>query len=231
MLAKLTSVVAALTVAFGVMLISTQPALAWTHLVNAYDSGLSYVCGFSTGLPCLYWPEPNHVSSTVYAYLDPSISNVGGYNFNPAVTRAFGDFNNNVPAFNPYMYQCSGSACANAQVTYHIADLGYGVCGQTDNDYGSVQHASGQYYAILTGGDVMFNTPTWTSYNNTLTFTDGQCDGRATATHETGHVEGLGHTGHSPAIMRTDGTGMTYYSLQQDDIDGLVAFYTGYIPA
>ncbi len=224
-LVKLIPVVAAL----GIALVSTQPARAWTHRINNWDSNPSdYTCGYSTSVPCLYWPEPNHVSSTIYALLDGSLINVGGYNFDPAVTRAFGDFNG-VPAFNPYMYACYDLTC-NFQVSYSIGDLGYGVYGMTPyGNYGSITQASGQYYAISGANYVTFNSSTWISWNNSLIFSDTQADGRKVATHETGHVQDLGHTGHTPAIMHQGAA--TYYALQQDDINGLESFYTGYIPA
>ncbi len=143
-------------------------------------------------------------------------------------TRALNDFNN-VPAFNPYVYSCYNSQCG-ATTPYAIADLGYGNYGYTDYGYmGSTQYSSGQYYAIMTGNKTMFNSSTWISWNNTLTFSATQADGRKVATHETGHFEGLGHTGHSPAVMRQGA--VTYYALQSDDINGLESFYTGSIPA
>lgn len=160
-----------------------------------YDTNTSdYTCGYSTSVPCLYWPEPNHVSSSIYAYIEPSLSNVGGYNFNSAITRAFGDFNG-VPAFNPYMRVCnSTTTCGEAQVVYQTGSLGFGEYGFTTWDtYGPITKASGQYYAINSDKTVTFSTNiTW---NNSLYFDANNADGRKVATHETGHVQGLGHTG------------------------------------
>ncbi len=107
-------------------------------------------------MPCLYYPEPNHVSTTLYAYFDPSLANVGGYNFDTAVQRALNDFNN-VPAFNPYVYSCYNPQCG-ATTSYAIGDLGYAVYGMTPYGYmGSTQYSSGQYYAIMTGNYTLFN--------------------------------------------------------------------------
>ena len=224
LLAKCIAILSALSVA----LVSAQPALAWTHLINNYDTNTSdYTCGYSTSVPCLYWPEPNHVSSSIYAYIEPSLSNVGGYNFNSAITRAFGDFNG-VPAFNPYMNVCnSTTTCGEAQVVYQTGSLGFGEYGFTTwATYGPITKASGQYYAINSDKTVTFSANiTW---NNTLYFDANNADGRKVATHETGHIQGLGHTGHTPAIMRQGAT--TYYALQTDDINGLESIYTGYIP-
>ena len=152
-----------------------------------------------------------------------------GYNFNTAVQRALDDFNNNVPAFNPWVYSCYNAQCG-AATSYAIGNLGYGVYSYTPYGYmGSIQHSSGQYYAIMTGNGTLFNSSTWISWNNTLMFSDTQADGRKVATHETGHFEGLGHTGHIPAVMHQGK--VTYFALQPDDVNGLVSFYTGYIPA
>ena len=64
-----------------VQVVASQPALAWTHRENNWDSNPNdYTCGYSTSVPCLYYPEPNHVSTTLYAYFDPSLANVGGHN-------------------------------------------------------------------------------------------------------------------------------------------------------
>lgn len=213
-----------------VLLAASPSALAWTHRANNWDVGnhSDYTCGYSTSVPCLYYPEPNHVSASYNAYLDPSLGNVGGYNFNTAVTRAISDFNN-APAFNPYLTACYNAQCG-AATSYSIADLGYATYGMTPYGfYGSIQHASGQYYAIMTGNYTEFNTSAWITWNNSLTFSDTQADGRKVATHETGHFMGLGHTGHNPAVMRQGA--VTYYALQTDDINGLASFYTGYIPA
>jgi hypothetical protein len=40
--------------------------------------------------------------------------------------------------------------------------------------------------------------------------------------------EGLGYTGHSPAIMQSGP--VNYYALQTDDINGIKAIYPGYYP-
>jgi hypothetical protein len=165
----------------------------------------------------------------LYAYFDPSLANVGGYNFDTAVQRALNDFNA-VPAFNPYVNSCYNAQCG-AATSYAIGDLGFGIYGKTPYGYlGSTQYSSGQYYAIMTGNTTLFNSNEWISWNNTLTWGPEQADGREVATHETGHFEGLGHTGHSPAVMQ-QGIAPNYYALQPDDINGLESIYTGYIPA
>ncbi len=61
----------------------------------------------------------------------------------------------------------------------------------------------------------------------------GEFDFQKVATHEIGHCVGLDHSGNSDAIMywaTNDGTGPSDRALHQDDIDGLNAIYTEYVP-
>ncbi|WP_146747158.1 matrixin family metalloprotease [Thermogemmatispora tikiterensis] len=205
-----------------------QPAFAWTWRENNWDTNPNdYQCGLTSSTPCLYWPEPNGNSSIVYTYVPTSLNNVGGYNFITAINRAASDFNA-APALNPYLYTCSNDSCV-YQTSYAIGNLGYAIYGETPyGTIGSAQHSS-QYYAIMQGNYTLFNSTQWITWNNTLTFSDTQADGRKVSTHETGHMEGLGHTAHNPAVMRQGAT--TYYALQPDDINGLETQYNGRIPA
>lgn len=231
MLGKLFSirkVILASVLSIACFMLVFQSAFAFTWRENNWDTNQNdYQCGLTSSTPCLYWPEPGGASSTVWAFLSSSLNNVGGYDFVTTVNNAASNFNS-APALNPYLYTCSNVNCLN-QTSYAIGDLGYGVYGETPyGNMGSVQHSS-QYYAVMTGNYTLFNSNTWISWNNSLTFSATQADGRKVATHETGHMEGLGHTGHTPAIMHQGAA--TYYTLQSDDITGLETQYNGKIPA
>jgi predicted Zn-dependent protease len=199
---------------------------AWTHALNHWDSNHNdFYCGTSSSAPCLYWAQPSYTSIAIFAYLDVSLENApGSYDFTVAITGAFNDWNLQL-AWNPYIYRCT---CV-GDATYDLADLGYGVYGVTLlSHHGPAQWNSrdGFWYAALNDVPVYFNTRiTW---NNSLNFSSTTADGRKVATHETGHLLGLGHTGHTPAIMRQGGT--TYYSVQPDDLSGLQSIYPGYYP-
>lgn len=217
--------VAASALAICIAVLSAQTALAWTQELNNYPSSPTG-CGGSSSFPCLYWPEPNHVSATLYASY-ASLGSVGpnNYDFTTPVNNALGYWNNVQGAFNPYIYSCNHFQCQDV-IHYSTADIGSMDWAETYvGDYGSVQYANGQYYAILNTATVTFNTEV--SWNNNLQYGPLQADGRKVATHETGHVEGLGHTGYT-AIMHQGAE--SFYTPQANDINGIQTIYTGYIP-
>jgi hypothetical protein len=227
-----------LLIALFAVAIPMQSVSAWTHLKNNFDSSdTDYICGHYSSVPCLYWPEPNHVSGTVYYRIDSTATNVGPnhYNFTSAISGATGNYNAITGAYNPYLYNCQTSGCIDP-VIYSAADLGEPyILGSTNTfyDYGAVQYTHGQYWAYITGADVEFNTLVY--WNASLDWYHSgavyHADARATAAHETGHVEGLGHTGITSAIMHWDLDGFTFYTPQSNDISGIRAVYTGTIPA
>lgn len=81
------------------------------------------------------------------------------------------------------------------------------------------------------GADVYINT--LINWNTTHTWVTGQAkawqcygDARKVMTHELGHVQGPGHTGVSPAVMRSGAT--TYWKPQANDDLGLQEIYGAY---
>ncbi|MEO6890871.1 MAG: matrixin family metalloprotease [Ktedonobacteraceae bacterium] len=221
----------AVTVAFALLGLAFSPAYAWTHQINNWDNNPNdFLCGTSSDHPCLYWVQPSNTSITLQAYLDSSLTIApGNYNFTVAIQRAFGDWNAQ-PAWNPYLNSCGSSiSCEDrSNVAYTMADLGANVYGVTYTYYGPSQWNSRNrfWYAAITLAEVNFSSRiTW---NNNLQFSGTTADGRKVSTHETGHVLGLGHTGHSPAIMRQGA--VTYFSVQADDLSGLKSIYPGFYP-
>ncbi len=217
----------ALSVAFAIVVFTLSPAYAWTHAKNNWDTNHNdYYCGTSSSMPCLYWAQPSYTSINVYAYFDPSLNNApGNYNFTVAINRAFSDWNSQ-QAWNPYLYSCSTFACGSADYTMTL--LPYGIWGETTWDYGTSLWNSAEsfWYVPLYYVNVYFSTAvTW---NNSLQFSATTADGRTVSTHETGHLLGLGHTGHTPAIMHMGSA--TYYTVQTDDLYGLQNIYPGYYP-
>jgi hypothetical protein len=88
------------------------------------------------------------------------------------------------------------------------------------------------WYQFIQFAHVVFNNYP-TGWNNTLTWAQYQncdfaADGRKVATHETGHVQGLGHTS-TTSVMHQGAE--PFYALQSDDKAGLIAIYPGYQPA
>lgn len=226
-------------------------AHAYTHALNNFDSDhTDFYCGKSQTKPCLAWFQPYHQSITLYAYFDPVLKTAsagfgnGYYDFTVAINQAFTDWNSQ-PAWNPYLVSCGSSASceASADVSYSMAPLGQYTWGYTDvtDYYGTVScfntpastgistcnGSPGYWYAALYYVPVYFSTDDYWDSSNL--YGKMEADGIKVATHETGHLLGLGHTGHSPAIMRQGQ--VSYESVQPDDFNGLWSIYPGYYPS
>lgn len=217
--------------AIWMIMVTVQTAFAWTHLRNHFDSNPSdFTCGYDDTVPCLYWPEPNHVSTMLNASYDTSLGNIGPahYNFTSSgvLSNSLGYWNQVQGAFNPLISNCNFSGCVDA-VHYISGDLGAFIWAATDTgDFGSVQFANGQYYAIMNSATTTFNTEV--SWNNNFQYATLQADGRKVATHETGHIECLGHTSHVAIMQQGD---VRFFQPQADDINAMQSIYTGFIPA
>ncbi len=220
------------------------PAHAWTQNVNTFTcdqngncSGNGY-CGQDSSHPCLYWEEAAHTSISLYFYMDPSLQNAGGYNFITAIQNAFNQYNS-APAWNPYMYQWhSGNPTFGG--TYTMGSLPCGVLGNTSESAGSLWWGYNAYWDDYEWGRWMTDTTTTfnstVKWNSSLNWTVNSCsdyhaDGITVATHESGHVQGLGHTGHS-AIMYPIASATTtpFHTLQGDDVQGIIGIYPGIPP-
>ncbi len=221
-----------LSLSLSLLILTIQPVYAWTWLRNNFDTGGTVYCGSSSSLPCILWQEPNYTSISIYAYINPSIHSA---TWDSAIQLGFDSFNS-APAWNPYMYECFTAGCG--PVTYKKATID---C----HDYATTEttpylsppfQANGYWTAYITGAVVTFGAHVswntsyiWTTFSDEVPLCTGlQADIRVVATHETGHVVGLGHTTHSPAAMRTGPH--NYYTLQSDDIAGLQYIYPGYLP-
>jgi hypothetical protein len=232
--------------------VTAGPAHAWTQDANPYsDRGSgSTDCGLTKTSPCLYWQEPHYTSINTYYYFDPSLQNVGGFNFVPEILQAFTQFNQ-VPAYNPYMYQWQpGDPTVGG--SYTVESLICGAFGVTylDNDpthyttpkqgY-NPQRGKTEWYAFILYPPVSFS-----SYSQVIWDTNGDwsgscpgplhADARTVATHETGHVIGLGHSTFDPSVHPGDPltimnhhAAMVYqlYQLQTNDLQGIEAIYRG----
>ncbi len=184
-------------------------------------------------MPCLMWQEPHYTSINIYAYMDPGLQD--SYNFVTAIQIAFNSFNS-APAWNPYMYQCFTPGCGPVTYQKGWTDCTFSALTRPTN-YSTPFHTSSrdQWNAYITSVTVTFtsqvswnNQLIWQGYNPEMPCQGLKADGRAVATHKTGHVVGLGHTDNAPAIMREGA--VNYYMLQPDDINGLQYIYPGYFP-
>lgn len=217
-----------------------RPAFAWTQELNDYPNVPPF-CGGNSSLPCYYWAEPHNSSVSLYFYIDPSLYPSRGFDFRTDISNAYGYYNN-VVAWNPYMYTCYGGPCANNAVgSYELGNTSdpTWTCGSSIvyaftsySVLGSVEHAGSLYYQFIEGTDDQFNPESYFHWNNNLNWGGGcsgyNADARKVVGHESGHVIGLGHTGHT-AIMHQGPE--NYYTLQSDDITGIQNIYNGSSPS
>jgi hypothetical protein len=222
--------------------LSLQPGLAWTENFTSFDYDGNPYCGQVSAYnpsthrgPCLFWQEPHNTSITIQAYLNPAL-NLGYYDFNPAVTRAFTDINA-VPNWGPYMSACYTNNCAaNAPGNYSTGSQPCYVYGTTTysglsaSEYTTTNGIG--WYQFEQYIPVVFNSYA-SGWNNNLYYAtymncDFAADGRKVATHESGHVQGLGHTLNT-AVMHQGPE--AFYALQSDDVAGLKAIYPGNQPS
>jgi hypothetical protein len=241
--------------AWGTMVVSLSlllitmtagPAIAWTQDVNTFTcdpntgqcSGNPY-CGQSSNSPCLYWSEPYFTSVKLYFNLNSNfLTGAGGYDYYDTVLQAFSEYNS-ISAWNPYMYSYTSGGPGYVG-TYAMGVLPCGKLGITNRVYSGPTYGYNAYwgdhewYGLLSSTSTVFNNAVY--WNNSLDWTFTSCsnehaDGQENAVHESGHVQGLGHTGHA-AIMYPNASyaNTPFEDLQSDDIQGIQGIYPGNQP-
>ncbi len=229
-----------------VFMATAGPAHAWPQEVNAFtDAPSGYgpgsgECGNDSSHPCLYWKEPHYTSITLVFVMDPSLrsSQSKGYDFYTAINTAFTQYNN-APAWNPYMTQCF-DFCQGIVGTYYMssavpcgryAETPYLYSGTIKYGY-NPQRGGNEWYSFFVSSSTRFNSTVF--WNNSFDWSGESCstlhgDGRATATHESGHAVGLGHTNDCPSVMSGAclESGRFYQLSTNSDIAALKAIYPG----
>lgn len=164
--------------------------------------------------------------------MDTALGNVGGYDFTPAISWAFAQWNG-APAWNPWMVWNSGQnpngyywkgsssdpnfSCATPAYTLFtiLGPLKYGY---------NPQRGGNEYYQFIQQTTVRFNPSIqWNSSGVFYPYCPGRADGYVVATHESGHVQGMGHS--TANSVMNSATPNRY--LQQDDRTGIAAIYPG----
>lgn len=235
-----------------ILLVSmVSPAKAWTQEQNLYDYGGTGYCGASPAHPCIYWQEPQNTSITLHALIQSTMWNNPSINFDfrPALTTAFNSWNS-APAWNPYIYACYAPCSYPVAITY---DTNFGLpcteVAETDYTYnhnnvesgynipGGGQPGTTIYYSFFTNSGVVWVNGFF-NWNYDLNNSGSVCpgdtgyaDARTALTHETGHVLGLGHTGHQPSIMYPYSDSLTFYTLQPEDTTAIENIYPGNQPS
>ncbi len=141
------------------------------------------------------------------------------------------------------MYTCYSGPCANSAVgvyklgstsdpTWNCTSMGIIYAFTLPTALGPVEHSGSLYYQFIESTDVEFNPQPYFHWHNSITW-GGDCssynaDAIKVVTHESGHVIGLGHTGHTAIMHQGE---LTYNTLQADDIAGIQAIYDGNSPA
>ncbi|MEO6887434.1 MAG: matrixin family metalloprotease [Ktedonobacteraceae bacterium] len=215
-------------------------AFAWTQLDNDYPNVPPF-CGGSSNQPCLYWAQPHNSSISLSFYIDPSLYQ-GGFDFRTAINNSFSQYGG-VKAWNPYMNTCYGGPCTQSTVgdyqlgstsdpTWSCGSMGIVYAFTQNTLLGPVEHTSGLYYQFIRSTNVEFNPQPYFHWHNSITW-GGNCssynaDAIKVVKHESGHVIGLGHTGHTAIMHQGE---VKYDTLQSDDITGIQAIYNGNSPS
>jgi predicted Zn-dependent protease len=175
--------------------------------------------------PCIEWPKTaNNLSVTVDVYMSYLLSQEE-VDFKPIVGNSMSKWNQ-IAARNPYLQETTSTSNEEVWVTTDL--LNHGVYAQTT--YGPFVGA--EYH--IQSAVVEFNQRTIfnTSYNYYYDPVDNiptNADARKVATHELGHVEGMGHVGHNEpyvAVMKQGDVNQWWPAV--DDVNGIIAIYGAY---
>jgi hypothetical protein len=185
--------------------------LGWTQLNNNYP-GSPVSCTNVDPWWCWRWPKNGSLSATVDIYLDSSLANANI------------DLRSDVrKGINQWHLVCAANPILN-EVSTNVGTPIQEYRGSLDDPSAwaetLVSAQSASPHRIVSALTRFNYLVTW---NRSLTFDATHADARKVATHELGHAEGLGHTGHSPAVMRQGAT--TYWKVQTDDVLGMQAAY------
>ena len=200
--------------------------------------GLACATGYAFNISGTKWP-----GAATHLYIGMSGTAASGVSWSEALRRSAAEWTENTPftftTIPSYRDPCSGYR-ANSQASgfpegqgdgLNGADFSATVCG---NNYGTnvlavtlVYTESNQLGAFdITEADVVFNSNSrFDIYDGVMSQSRGT-DFERVALHELGHVIGMSHEQSASSIMRA--TIGNSFTLQEDDIAGATALYTGY---
>jgi hypothetical protein len=221
--------------ALALLILAAQPAAAYTFLFNAYPNS-PVGCNNVYPYLCIRWPfAANGYSSTVYVYLDASLSVVhpGDTGSLPQEALAAMSRWNAVPARSPFLVQVSSDR-ASSGFSYGMATE----VARTDYvPWPAYAATSPRTKYMLTGsGDQHKIVAFFLDMSDQYVFGPHssynviQIDGDYILTHEFGHGLGLGHTG-MVSMMYPYWTNSVYMGIVPTtnaggDVPGLQALYS-----
>jgi hypothetical protein len=203
-----------MTLAVTLTLVVAVPASAWTQIYNAYPSD-PLSCGDPGGY-CIEWPTTSgglSVNVDVFLYSSLGLANV---DLRSDVRRTF-SYWNGIAARNPHLQETTSLSASEVDVWLGTTQYPDAWAETT------ISPPPGNGHTMTYATMVFSNLVTW---NRTYTYGAYVADARKVAMHEMGHVEALGHTGISPAVMRQGA--LSYSVPQPNDVTGIIAIYGAY---
>jgi hypothetical protein len=186
-------------------------------MINQYPNNPTSCNGVPPNV-CVRWPKTaNNLSITIDVFLDDLLDNANvnlKADLRDAMTRW-----TNQPARNPFLRE--------TQISFY-SDV-WVLRGATNTFCQGIVWACTQLTVnsgtdMIISADMRFNqSVTW---NHTFYYGTYDADSRKVATHEFGHVNGLGHTGFATAVMVSGQA--SFYNVKPNDLDGLQAIYGAY---